>query len=247
MQINQSSKHSLFNLQGVTLRRGSHTVLDDLDVAIADQAFTCLIGPSGSGKTSLLRLLNRLDEPSHGRILFRGQPIDQIPVQQLRRQIGFVAQSPVMFDGSVANNLELAQRLAGRAHQSIDFKQLIKSVELSADFLERTAATLSGGEKQRVALARALVTAPEVLLLDEPTAALDLVVARRLIELLRRLQDVHRLSMVMVTHRPEESKAAATHVVMLAAGRTVEPTSSISEGLRSAGLASTPGSENSAT
>jgi len=101
-------------------------------------------------------------------------------------------------------------------------QEVLRLVELDADYATRIAGDLSGGEKQRVALARALITEPEVLLLDEPTAALDPEVADRLIRTLSRLRNETQLTIVMVTHRLSEARAASTYTVMLEAGQLIE-------------------------
>jgi putative ABC transport system ATP-binding protein len=204
--------------------RSGKVVLDGLTLDLPRGGFTALIGPSGAGKTSLLRLLNRLDDPTSGSVQFLGQPITALPVRALRRRVGFVFQAPVMFAGTVRANLAVAQRLGGAAEPLADAEvtRLLDLVELDASFADRVAADLSGGEKQRVALARALVTQPEVLLLDEPTAALDPEVADRLVHTLAHLREATGLTMIVVTHRLYEARLAATWIVMLEAGRLVE-------------------------
>ena len=214
-----------FELAAVTQTRGERTVLSDLTVDLPDGGLTALIGPSGSGKTSMLRLLNRLDDPVSGEIRFRGAPLSTYPVFSIRRRVGFVFQAPTMFAGSVADNLLTAHQLGRNSKQPVAagrIEQLLRVVELDADYARREATDLSGGEKQRVALARALITDPEVLLLDEPTAALDPEVADRLIQTLCRLRDETGLTIVMVTHRLIEAKLASTYTVMLEAGQVLE-------------------------
>jgi ABC-type methionine transport system ATPase subunit len=214
-----------FVLDRVTQTRGDRTVLRELSVAFPAGELTALIGPSGSGKTSLLRLLNRLDDPDSGAIAFEGRPLRSYPVRELRRRVGFVFQAPTMFAGTVAENLRIAHRLAGPAAVALtdaQIAEMLATVELDAGYAAREARDLSGGEKQRVALARTLVTHPAVLLLDEPTAALDPEVADRLMQTLGRLRDRVGVTIVMVTHRLVEAKLAATHTVMLEAGRVVE-------------------------
>lgn len=215
---------ALFELRGVTQRRDAATPLRDVTLAVPRGEVTALVGPSGAGKTSLLRLLNRLDDPAAGTIAFDGRPIGAIAVGALRRQVGFVFQTPTMFPGTVADNLRIAAAIRPDAGTtpSPDVTTLLASVELAPDYATRTAARLSGGEQQRVALARALVTAPHALLLDEPTAALDPEVADRLMHTVARLAREHGLTVVMATHRLGEARLASTHLVMLAEGAVVE-------------------------
>jgi ABC-type methionine transport system ATPase subunit len=217
--------HPAYRLNEVCQECNNCSLLSSLSLEIPLGGFTALIGPSGAGKTTLLRLLNRLDDPCSGSIEFMGQDIQRCPVRQLRVRAGFVFQAPAMFASSVADNLILAAHLAGIPKQDVTptrIAELLACVELPVDMANREASTLSGGEKQRVALARTLMTRPEVLLLDEPTAALDPEVADRLMETLCRLREQGGLTLVMVTHRLREAVLASTHVVMLESGRVVE-------------------------
>lgn len=219
----------LFALRDVVQQRGGRRVLDGVTLDVPARELVALVGPSGAGKTSLLRLLNRLDDPTAGTIRFHGQPITAIPVRELRCRIGFVFQTPVMFPGTVADNLRAAARLAapgrvpeGRRAADAWIAPLLAQVELDGAYAERDASRLSGGEKQRVALARALATRPEVLLLDEPTSALDPEVADRIMATVARLARERPLSTLMITHRLAEARAASSYVVMMERGRVVE-------------------------
>jgi putative ABC transport system ATP-binding protein len=214
----------LFSLRGVTQERGGAVILRDLTLDLPRTAITALVGPSGAGKTSLLRLLNRLDDPTAGQVAFDGQPITAYPVGALRRRVGFVFQTPAMFPGTVAANLRTAAEL-GHVAASPDapaIERVLLAVELSADYAAREAGRLSGGEQQRVSLARALMTGPDVLLLDEPTSALDPEVAERLLATIARLTRERGVAVVMVTHRLSEARETSTYTVMLEGGRLVE-------------------------
>src|SRR4051812_17262391 len=105
------SDESVFQLRNVCLDRSGQRILTDVDVSLPKSGITALIGPSGSGKTSLLRLLNRLDDPTSGHVEFSGAPIAALPVRALRRRVGFVFQTPTLFKGTVADNLAIALRL----------------------------------------------------------------------------------------------------------------------------------------
>jgi putative ABC transport system ATP-binding protein len=175
----------------------------------------------------LLRLLNRLDDPTAGEVRFAGQPIAAIPIRELRRRVGFVFQAPVMLPGSVGGNLAIARRLAAASGLTspdgpLDDEAALELAGLDASFAARDAASLSGGEKQRVSIARALACRPEVLLLDEPTSALDPEVADQLMATIREIVGRGRLSIVMVTHRLDEAREASTVTVVLEAGQLVE-------------------------
>ena len=214
----------LFALRRVTLERGQSAILRDVSLDLPRTGITALIGPSGAGKTSLLRLLNRLDDPSSGEVWFNGRPIISTPVGALRRRVGFVFQKPVLFPGTVSDNLQTAVALGGPAEAGGAPRAalVLEAVGLTADYADRETAELSGGEQQRVTIARVLMTRPEVLLLDEPTSALDPEVAEHLLVTIRRLSRERGVAVVMVTHRLHEAREISTHVVMLEAGRVVE-------------------------
>ena len=209
--------------------RGDVHTLRSVDLDIPAGEVVALVGPSGAGKTSLIRLLNRLDDPSSGVVTYRDAPITAIPVRALRRRVGFVFQAPVMFAGTVAANLDIAREL-GRAEGSngSGAKEPPSNVEaleyagVDASMATRDAQSLSGGERQRVSIARALMSNPEALLLDEPTSALDPDVAEHVMATIRTLADQLHLTIVMVTHRLAEARTASTHTVFMEAGRVVE-------------------------
>jgi putative ABC transport system ATP-binding protein len=164
-----------FTLKGVYQIKAGITVLDGIEVDIPRGEIVALVGPSGAGKTSLLRLLNRLDDPVRGEILYRARPITDYPVQALRRHVGFVFQAPVMFPGTVRDNLQVALALGGDHGPDADTRiaEAMALAELDRVLRDREGERLSGGQQQRVNIARALLTSPDVLLMDEPTSALD--------------------------------------------------------------------------
>jgi ABC-type methionine transport system ATPase subunit len=214
-----------FRLRDVRQVHGARTLLDGITLDLPRGGFTALIGPSGAGKTSLLRLLNRLDDPVSGTIEFHGRPLSDYRIRELRRRVGFVFQAPVMFTGTVRDNLRAAHGLARAEVAPVDETRVAELLDLAGldlSYADRQAADLSGGEKHRVSIARALTTNPEVLLLDEPTAALDPEVADRLLHTLANLRETTGITMIMVTHRLREARVGATYVVMLEAGRIVE-------------------------
>lgn len=219
-----ASPDPLFRLESVSKRGRDGPVLRDVTLTVPAGRITSLFGPSGAGKTTLLRLLNRLQDPDGGRIAFLGRPLEAYDVGELRRRVGFVFQSPVMFPGTVRDNLSEAAELAdiepGRFEPAA--RRAMQQAELDAGLLGRDGDELSVGEQQRVNLARVLVTGPEVLLLDEPTSALDPPTASRLLATVQRLVQEDGLSVVMATHRIAEARQSADRAVMLADGEVVE-------------------------
>lgn len=215
---------SAFALSGVTQRRDEVTALDDVSVDLPDGRITALIGPSGAGKSALLRLLNRLDDPTSGEIHYRGESLETIPVRLLRRRVGFVFQTPVAFRGTVLDNLVEAATIAQLPDSEMRTRldETMMLADIDGDLLDRQADRLSGGQLQRVSIARALMTTPETLLMDEPTASLDPETAAILGQTIVKLSSEQGLTVVMATHRLLEAKALCPHVVMLDEGRVVE-------------------------
>lgn len=209
---------AIFELDSVTVTRprGSDHAHPLLDVSAEIEAGRCtaVVGPSGAGKSTLLRLLDRLEEPSHGVVRFHGDPLPSIDVTELRRRVGFVQQLPVLLGETVADDVRTARPDA-------DVEALLARVGLAADFAARTTAELSGGEGQRVCLARALSVEPEVLLLDEPTSALDRRAAQQVEAVIRGLV-AGGLTAVVVTHDLAQAERLADDVVVVIDGRVVE-------------------------
>ena len=159
----------LFAFEDVAVESDGQRIVGPLSATIPASGVSVLVGPSGSGKSTLLRLCNRLEVPSAGRVLFRGDDVGSLDPLKLRRRVGMVFQAPTPFAGTVRDNLLVA---APAAHERRQLEAL-RHAELDPSFLDRDAGALSGGEAQRVCLARTMITEPEVLLMDEPTASLD--------------------------------------------------------------------------
>ena len=175
-----------------------------------------MLGPSGAGKSSLLRLLCRLADPDQGEVRFRGDDVRELDPLALRRQACLVPQLPAPVEGTVADNVSLGPRLAGR---EADVGRALDQAGLDASFADRRPERLSVGEQQRVMLARALALDPEVLLFDEPTAALDEGSRAGVERTLADLSRSARVSMVLVTHERAQAERLADRVVTIAEGR----------------------------
>jgi len=207
----------LFRFDRVAVRLGAVTVLQDVDVSLPDGGITVLAGPSGAGKSTMLRLCNRLIVPTSGAVAFRGDDVAHLDPLALRRTVGMVFQRPTLFDGTVLENLRVADPTltvdaAGAA---------LGHVGLDAALLDRAARDLSGGEAQRACLARTLATHPSVLLMDEPTAMLDADNVRLLERLTRRLVGAEGVAVVWVSHDDAQIRRLADCVVRLDRGQVI--------------------------
>jgi putative ABC transport system ATP-binding protein len=179
-----------------------------------------IVGPSGSGKSSLLRLLNRLDEPTSGTVYLDGADYRQIAPRELRRRVGMVLQRPFLFPGKVADNLQFGPRQRGQTLSPTQIAELLAGVGL-AGFESRDVSNLSGGEAQRVSFARALANSPEALLLDEPTSALDEAAKGEVETLIRQIGQEHGIPCVLVTHEAAQAQRLAERALVLEAGQIV--------------------------
>jgi putative ABC transport system ATP-binding protein len=207
----------LFELDDLRYRRDGRDVLRGLGARLPVGA-SCLFGPSGSGKSTVLRLLNRLADPDSGRVLYEGVDVREREVLSLRREVCLVPQVPALVEGTVADNVAFGPRLAGH---SFDSRTPLELAGLDASFAPRPADRLSVGEQQRVMLARALALEPRVLLLDEPTAALDAGAKAAVERTLNDLRARTAISLVLVTHDIDQAERTADHVARVEAGRVV--------------------------
>ncbi len=182
-------------------------VLDIEQMEVSEGEVLALVGPSGAGKSTLLRLLNMLERPTAGAIVYDGQIVHSGSPLELRRQVTMVFQRPVLLRASVRDNVAYGLRLRGAAVDGrVD--RLLEQVGL-AHLARRAARMLSAGEAQRVALARALVIEPRVLLLDEPTANLDPYNVSLIEDIVRVRNVEHGTTIVLVTHNIFQARRLA--------------------------------------
>jgi putative ABC transport system ATP-binding protein len=179
-----------------------------------------IAGPSGSGKTSLLRLLNRLDEPTSGTVYVEGIDYRQIPPRDLRCKLGMVTQRPFLFPGTVEANIQFGPRQRGEVLPPPDIENLLARVGLPG-YQERNVSNLSGGEAQRVSLARTLANKPTILLLDEPTSALDEAAKRGIEVLIQEIVAEQNLTCVIVTHDISQALRLAQRAVVMEQGHII--------------------------
>jgi D-methionine transport system ATP-binding protein len=203
---------------------GSQYLLKDISFEAFQGDRLAVVGPSGAGKTSLLRLLNRLIEPTAGSIYLEDREYRQIPVIQLRQQVTLVLQESKLLGMTVQEALQYPLALRGLPRSQIQ-QRLAYSIEqlhIPLEWLEKTELQLSVGQRQLVAIARALAIQPKILLLDEPTSALDAGRASHLLEVLIQLANNSQTTIFMVNHQLELAQQFCTRVLYLREGQLIQ-------------------------
>jgi putative ABC transport system ATP-binding protein len=195
-------------------------LIEDATFEVQTGEVFAIVGPSGSGKSSLLRLLNRLDEPTSGTVYVEGTDYHQIAPRDLRRKLGMVNQRPFLFPGTVEQNLQFGPQQRGESLSPESIEQLLAPVGLKG-YASRNVANLSGGEAQRVSVARTLANSPLVLLLDEPTSALDQTSKLEVESAIQNVIRNQRMTCVLVTHDTAQAVRLAGQALLLESGRIV--------------------------
>ncbi len=202
-----------------------HNVIENINLEINKGELVVLIGPSGCGKTTILKMINRLIEPSNGQIKINGTDIEAQDPIELRRNIGYVIQQTGLFiHMTVRENIEIIPRLAKMPVSEIVDRtvKLMETVGLPEEFLDRYPNHLSGGQQQRVGVARAFAMNPDIILMDEPFSALDPLTRSQLQDELVSLQSKLHKTIVFVTHDMDEAVKIADRICILQGGRILQ-------------------------
>jgi osmoprotectant transport system ATP-binding protein len=216
----------MITIEKLTKRYGTTTVVDDVSMEIAGNSLTVIVGTSGSGKSTLLRMVNRLVEPSSGRVLIDGRDTRAEPAHLLRRRIGYAIQGHGLFPHrTVAENIATVPRLlgwdAGRIRARV--AELLRAFELDpALYAGQLPHQLSGGQQQRVGVARALAAEPALLLMDEPFGALDPIIRAKAQEDLLEVRRRFGTTIVLVTHDMDEAFRLGDRVAVMSEGRVLQ-------------------------
>jgi len=198
--------------------------LERVSLRVVEHEFLAVVGGSGSGKTTLLRLINRLSDPSDGKVEVRGTNVQDLDPIGLRRSVGYVFQGIGLFPHlTVTENIAITPRLLGwdRARQAARAAELLTLVRLDTAYGPRFPHELSGGERQRVGVARALAAQPQIVLMDEPFGALDPLTRDALGQDYRRMHETLGLTSVMITHDMLEALLLADRVAVLQHGKLI--------------------------
>jgi ABC-type methionine transport system ATPase subunit len=213
---------ALLELKDLNKSFGKAEILHDINLSVEKGTILALIGPTGSGKTTMLRIIDLLDEPTSGQLIFEGIDLTEKSEREklkFRRRMAMVFQKPIMFRSNVLENVKYGLKIRGLKGQDRGLKAL-ELVGLSG-YESRDANTLSGGEMQRLALARAIAVEPELLLLDEPTANLD-PKSSAIIEELILSWAQQGITVIMATHNMAQCRKLANIVALLVHGKIME-------------------------
>ena len=210
----------------VALRYTEKDILKDVNLRIEDGEFMVLVGPSGSGKTTMIKMINRLLEPTDGNIYMDEKHIKDYDERELRLSTGYVLQAIALFPNlTVAENIALIPEMKGWTKEQITSKtvELLEKVGLPAsDYADRKPHELSGGEQQRVGIVRAMIGEPKILLMDEPFSALDAISRKQLQTLTKNLHKEFGMTTIFVTHDTDEALKLGDRIAVLQEGEIVQ-------------------------
>ncbi|HLQ08992.1 MAG TPA: ABC transporter ATP-binding protein [Steroidobacteraceae bacterium] len=216
----------MISVENLTKQYGATAVVDGVSMRIERNSITVIVGTSGSGKSTLLRMINRLVEPTRGRVLIDGNDTTGEPAHLLRRRIGYVIQGHGLFPHrTVAENIATVPRLLGwdGARIRARVEELLRVFQLDPDaYAGAFPHQLSGGQQQRVGVARALAAEPAVLLMDEPFGALDPIIRTKAQDDLLDIQRRFCTTIVLVTHDMDEAFRLGHHVAVMSHGRLLQ-------------------------
>ena len=210
----------MIEYKNVALRYTEKDVLRDVNLRIENGEFMVLVGPSGSGKTTMIKMINRLLEPTDGNIYMDGKRIKDYDERELRLSTGYVLQAIALFPNlTVAENIALIPEMKGWSKADIEQKtdELLELVGLPAEeYAQRMPSELSGGEQQRVGIVRAIIAQPKILLMDEPFSALDAITKKELHKWYLNLKKEFNLTTLLITHDIEEAIFLSDRIYILA-------------------------------
>lgn len=213
----------MIEYKNVALRYGEKSVLEDVNLKIKDGEFMVLVGPSGSGKTTMLKMINRLLEPTDGNIYMDDKRIKDYNQRDLRLSTGYVLQQIALFPNlTVAENIAIIPEMKGWNKDKIkqNTAELLEMVGLPAkEYAGRFPSMLSGGEQQRVGIVRAIIGEPRILLMDEPFSALDAISRKQLQVLTKKLHNEFGVTIIFVTHDTDEALLLADRIAVLQNGQ----------------------------
>ncbi|MTD38383.1 betaine/proline/choline family ABC transporter ATP-binding protein [Erwinia sp. CPCC 100877] len=205
--------------------KGGKIAVDDVNLSFEEGEFICFIGTSGSGKTTSMRMINRMTDPTKGKILINGEDIQTINPVELRRKIGYVIQNiGLMPHMTIRDNIVLVPKLlkVDAQERAKIAERMIDLVELPREMLDRYPNELSGGQQQRIGVVRALAANQDIILMDEPFGALDPITRDSLQDLVKDLQERLGKTIVFVTHDMDEALKLANRIAIMSEGKVIQ-------------------------
>jgi len=194
----------------------------DISYLQINKPISCIIGPSGSGKTTLLRMLNSLNIPDEGTILYNNQDISKMDTVKLRRKVVMLGQTPVIYSGSIEDNLQIGLEFSKKLPVSKStLRETLKRVELNKE-LSEGCSNLSGGERQRLCLARVMLMDADTYLLDEPSAALDKATEEFIIDNFSQFVLENKKELIMITHSEHIAQKFLESIIRIENGKVTE-------------------------
>ena len=201
-----------------TFNKTPKKIISDFTYNFQNERIYNILGPSGAGKSSLLRLFNRLDEITDGRLIYKNRELWEYSPCSLRREIGYLLQTPYLFPSTVKDNFSFVDSSLAEG----EIESMLAEVNLGPEYILSRVEILSVGEKQRVALARLLAIKPRVILLDEPTSALDERSSSIIAKLIKRKISENGITAIIVTHNPRQILDFGGEALLLMEGKLVE-------------------------
>lgn len=219
-------ENKMIEFNDVSLHLNGKNILESIDLTIEDGEFMVLVGSSGSGKTSLLKMVNRLNQPSSGNIEINGTEIQQIDIKKWRLEVGYILQQIALFPNlTVEENVKLIPNMKKWKKTNLD--KMVKELLIKAGldpkiYSKRYPRELSGGEQQRVGILRAIIGNPKVLLMDEPFSALDQLSKKQLQHLIKSLHREFSMTTLFITHDTNEAIKLADRIAVLHEGNLIQ-------------------------
>lgn len=218
----QPIENPAIQLQQVHYTINEQPILSNITGSFLNGKITTLVGPSGAGKTTLLKLCNGLISANSGDIYVHNIPLTDYPPIELRKQVGIALQNAPMISGTVFENLALPFQLQRKPFTKQDALQALQDVRLDERLLDQQANELSGGQRQKVSIARTLLNCSNILLLDEITAALDRNAAYEIEQLILKINQKYKTTIIWITHNLRQAKRIGDFVWVLKDGKVVE-------------------------
>ena len=212
------SDNIILRTESLTREVPDKVIIDNITLSFEKNRIYSIIGPSGAGKSSLLRLLNRLDEPTSGEIFFHESSACDNAPENIRKKIGYLFQTPYLFPETVRDNLLYAE--SSLTNDKIN--EILNQVHVEPELLDRKVSTLSVGQSQRVALGRLLATRPEIIMLDEPTSSLDPTYTEAIEQTILEIVKNTDLTVLVVTHHPNQALRLKGEAILLVEGKLIE-------------------------